>query len=128
MAKILLVDNDPGFVNSARRVLENKGYEVMTAASGERALAVMRKEKPALVLLEIMMSYVLEGLDLLREMANDPTLKDIPVIVVTSLKGTKVKAAQPSEIYAAVDEWLQKPVSPDQLLERVEEMLKVKAA
>lgn len=128
MAKILLVDNDPGFVNSARRVLENKGYEVMTAASGEQALAVMRKEKPALVLLEIMMSYVLEGLDLLREMANDPTLKDIPVIVVTSLKGTKVKAAQPSEIYAAVDEWLQKPVSPDQLLERVEEMLKVKAA
>jgi len=128
MAKILLVDNDPGFVNSARQVLENKGYEVMTAASGEQALAVMRKEKPALVLLEIMMSYVLEGLDLLREMANDPTLKDIPVIVVTSLKGTKVKAAQPSEIYAAVDEWLQKPVSPDQLLERVEEMLKVKAA
>jgi len=128
MAKILLVDNDPGFVNSTRRALQSKGHEVMTAASGEQALAMMRKEKPDLVLLEIMMSYVLEGLDVVREMAKDPALKDIPVIVVTSLKGTKVKAAQPLESYAAVDDWLQKPVSPDQLLARIEEVLKVKAA
>jgi len=113
MAKILVVDDDPDFVNLTRRILQRKGYEVVTAASGQQALAVMRKEKPDLVLLDIMMSYILDGLDVSREMAQDPALKDVPVIMVTSLTGARAEAAQLSGEYVPVDEWIHKPIDPD---------------
>jgi CheY-like chemotaxis protein len=127
MAKILVVDDDPDFVNLTRRILQRKGYEVVTAASGQQALAVMRKEKPDLVLLDIMMSYILDGLDVSREMAQDPALKDVPVIMVTSLTGARAEAAQLSGEYVPVDEWIHKPIDPDRLLALIEEALKGKA-
>ncbi len=127
MAKILVVDDDPDFVNLTRRILQRKGYEVVTAASGQQALAVMRKEKPDLVLLDIMMSYILDGLDVSREMAQDPALKDVPVIMVTSLTGARAEAVQLSGEYVPVDEWIHKPIDPDRLLARIEEALKGKA-
>jgi len=127
MAKILVVDDDPDFVNLTRRILQRKGYEVVTAASGQQALAVMRKEKPDLVLLDIMMSYILDGLDVSREMAQDQTLKDVPVIMVTSLTGARAEAAQLSGEYVPVDEWIHKPIDPDRLLALIEEALKGKA-
>ena len=127
MAKILVVDDDPDFVSLTRRILQRKGYEVVTAASGQQALAVMRKEKPDLVLLDIMMSYILDGLDVSREMAQDPELKDVPVIMVTSLTGARAEAAQLSGEYIPVDEWIHKPIDPDRLLARIEEALQGKA-
>jgi len=126
MAKILVVDDDPDFVNLTRRILQRKGYEVLTAASGQQALAVMRKEKPDLVLLDIMMSYILDGLDVSREMAQDPALKDVPVIMVTSLTGARAEAASLSGEYVPVDEWIHKPIDPDRLLARIEDALKGK--
>jgi len=100
----------------------------VTAASGQQALAVMRKEKPDLVLLDIMMSYILDGLDVSREMAQDQTVKDVPVIMVTSLTGARAEAAQLSGEYVPVDEWIHKPIDPDRLLAHVEAALKAKAA
>jgi CheY-like chemotaxis protein len=123
MAKILVVDDDPDFVNLTRKILRAKGYEVITAASGQQALQVMRKEKPDLVLLDIMMSYILDGLDVSREMAQDPELRDVPVIMVTSLTGARAQAALPSDEYIPVDEWIHKPIDPDALLARIEGML-----
>lgn len=124
MAKILVVDDDPDFVRLTRRILQSKGYEVVTAASGQQALAVMRKEKPDLVLLDIMMSYILDGLDVSREMAQDPQLRDVPVIMITSLTGARAQGVMPAgSEYIPVDEWIHKPIDPDALLARIEEML-----
>lgn len=119
MAKVLVVDDDPDFVRVTRKVLEKAGYEVLAAASGAKALQAMRQSSPDLVLLDIMMSYILDGLDVSREMAEDPELKDIPVIMVTSLTGVKGSGVFPSDEYVPVDEWLAKPVAPEALLERV---------
>ena len=119
MAKVLVVDDDPDFVRVTRKVLEKAGYEVLSAASGAKALQAMRQSSPDLVLLDIMMSYILDGLDVSREMAEDPELKDIPVIMVTSLTGVKGSGVFPSDEYVPVDEWLAKPVAPETLLERV---------
>jgi CheY-like chemotaxis protein len=123
MAKILVVDDDPDFVRLTRTILQSKDYEVSTAANGEQALATMRKDKPDVVLLDIMMAYILDGLDVGREMAEDPELKDIPVIMVTSLTGARAQAALPSDEYIPVSDWVHKPIDPDDLLARIEKAL-----
>ncbi|MGD9047501.1 MAG: response regulator [Anaerolineae bacterium] len=123
MAKVLVVDDDPDFVKVTTKVLETAGYEVVSAANGAKALQSMRQEPPDVVLLDIMMSYILDGLDVSREMAEDPELKDIPVIMVTSLTGVKGSGAFPTDEYVPVNEWLAKPVDPETMLARVGEAL-----
>jgi CheY-like chemotaxis protein len=119
MARVLVVDDDPDFVRVTRTVLEKAGHEVVSAANGAKALKAMREDRPDVVLLDIMMSYILDGLDVSREMQEDPKLKDVPVIMVTSLKGVKGSPMFPSDEYIPVDEWLSKPVEPDTLIEQV---------
>jgi chemosensory pili system protein ChpA (sensor histidine kinase/response regulator) len=123
MAKVLVVDDDPDFVKVTSKVLERAEYEVVSAANGAQALKMMRQDAPDLVLLDIMMSYILDGVDVSREMAQDPELKDLPVIMVTALKGVTGSQMFPTDEYVAVDEWLSKPVAPDELLDRVREAL-----
>ncbi len=119
MAKVLVVDDDPDFVKVTSKILEKEGHEVVSAANGAKALKAMREETPDLVLLDIMMSYILDGLDVSREMAEDPTLKDVPVIMVTSLTAVQGSAMFPTDEQIAVDEWLSKPVEPADLVDRV---------
>jgi DNA-binding response OmpR family regulator len=123
MTKILIVDDDPDFLNITRTVLQSRDYQVITAANGQRALAAMRRDKPDLVLLDIMMSYILDGLDVSREMAEDPALKDIPVIMITSLTGARAEVDQFSDEYIPVADWIHKPIDPDTLLKRIEAAL-----
>lgn len=123
MAKILVVDDDPDFVKVTTKVLEKAGHRVISAANGAKALKAMRQDRPDVVLLDIMMSYILDGLDVSREMAEDPTLKNIPVIMVTSLTGVKGSGVFPTDEYVPVDEWLSKPVDPETLLARVNKAL-----
>jgi CheY-like chemotaxis protein len=119
MAKVLVVDDDPDFVKVTTKVLQKAGYEVVSASNGAKALKVMRQDTPDVVLLDIMMSYILDGLDVSREMAEDPALKDVPVIMVTSLTGVQGSGMFPTDEYVPVDEWLSKPVDPETLLARV---------
>jgi CheY-like chemotaxis protein len=119
MARVLVVDDDPDFVKVTSKILQRAGHEVVSAANGAKALKTMRQDPPDVVLLDIMMSYILDGLDVSREMADDPKLKDVPVIMVTSLTGVKGSAMFPTDEYIPVDEWLSKPVDPDALLARV---------
>ena len=123
MAKVLVVDDDPDFVNYASKVLGKAGHEVVSAANGAKALQTMRQNVPDVVLLDIMMSYILDGLDVSREMAEDPSLKDVPVIMVTSLTGVRGSGVFPTDEYVPADEWISKPVDPDTLLERVDQVL-----
>ena len=123
MAKVLVVDDDPDFVKVTSRVLEKAGHEVVSAANGAEALKAMRQDTPDVVLLDIMMSYILDGLDVSREMAEDPTLKDVPLIMVTSLTGVRGSGMFPTDEYIPVDEWLSKPVEPEILLARIDEAL-----
>ena len=124
MGKVLVVDDDPDFVKVTTKVLERAGHQVVSAANGDKALKAMRNEPPDLVLLDIMMSYILDGLDVSREMAEDPQLKDVPVIMVTSLTGVKGSGIFPTDEYVPADLWLSKPVDPETLLARVDEALK----
>jgi len=123
MTKVLVVDDDIDCVKVDTKVREKAGYAVVSAANGAKALKTMRQDPPDVVLLDIMMSYILDGLDVSHEMAEDPALKDVPVIMVTSLTGVKGSGMFPTEEYIPGDEWLSKPVEPDTLLARVEQAL-----
>jgi chemosensory pili system protein ChpA (sensor histidine kinase/response regulator) len=124
-ARILVVDDDPDFLKITKRILVSHGHEVQTASSGAEALKAMRSgsDKPDLVLLDIMMDYITDGLDVSNAMQRDPHLKDIPVIMITSLTGVKSQELFPSDQRVAVSGWLNKPVQPAQLLNSVQQVL-----
>jgi PleD family two-component response regulator len=76
-ARILIVDDDPDFVKITKKVLGSHGYETVTASSGSGALRILhyrRRDKWDLVLLDMMMDYVTDGLDVRRTMQKDPQL------------------------------------------------------
>jgi CheY-like chemotaxis protein len=124
MSKILVVDDDRDFIKITKMILQANKHDVTSAANGEQALAAMRKDKPDLVILDIMMSYILDGLDVRRTMAQDKELQDIPVIMATSLTATRAQGTLPSDEYLPESHWIHKPIDPDKLLEQVKIALK----
>ncbi len=75
MSHVLVVDDDVDFVKVVSKVLQKAGHEVTSARNGEQALEMMHKKVPDLVLLDMMMSYILDGLDVRRAMTEDPLSK-----------------------------------------------------
>jgi len=122
MAKVLVVDDDPDFVEIARTVLAANGHEVITASSGDQGLARVRADKPDIVLLDVMMASVLDGLHMSQVMRDDPALKTIPIVMVSSIASTPHAALFPTDEYVAVDGWISKPVSPADLLKTVAQL------
>lgn len=123
MHKILIVDDDPDFVQITSLILKGKGYEIMTAANGAEALKAMRAEPPSLVLLDIMMDSILDGLNVSGEMNDDPNLSDIPIIMISSIADTEHAGAFPTEGDLHMDAWITKPIKPDALLKKIEQFL-----
>ena len=119
MCRILVVDDDPDFVEITRTILEKEGYEIMTASSGQQALEVMRKDPPDIVLLDIMMDTALDGLNVSHEIQADPNLKGTRVIMVTSIMDTAHAGLFPTDEYVPIDAWITKPVQPEAMLNAI---------
>lgn len=119
---ILVVDDDPDFVAITTRILKAAGYQVLTAASGAQALPVMRRQKPDLVLLDVMMSSILEGVDVSREIEQDPELQGIPIVMVSSIAGTEYAGQFPTDSIP-IEAWISKPIQPEALLQTVKRFL-----
>jgi len=122
--KILIVDDDPLFVKSTRAILEAHGYEVDSAQGGDEALAKMGEQTPDLVLLDVMMDWVLDGVSVSRSMMHEPALQQIPIIMVTSIRDSEYRGSFPQDEYLHINSWLDKPCSPAQLVSEVEAVLK----
>lgn len=120
---VLVVDDDPDFVEITRMILEARGYQVISAMNGNQALANMQQERPDLVILDVMMSCVLDGLDVTRKMQADAELRDIPVIMVSSIASSPYADMFPTDEHLSVDAWISKPVQPDDLLKTVQRCL-----
>ncbi len=123
-AKILVVDDDPDFVEAMRLTLEPHGYTVASAANGDEGLARLASESPDLVILDVIMSSVLDGLQMSRRMQENPKHKRIPILMVTSIANTDYAALFPTDEYISIDGFLSKPVAPAVLLERVAALLR----
>jgi len=122
--KILVIDDDPDFVEYTRIVLESQGYQVQTAATTELAMQMMRKDRPDLVLLDVMMSYVLDGLNVTRQMRDDPELRTVPVIMISAIVSREEAGIFPTDEYLSVDAFLTKPIDPSDLLKQVARLIK----
>ncbi len=116
MCRVLIVDDDPDFVEITRTILEKEGYQTLSASSGQQALDIMRTDPPDIVLLDIMMRTILDGLYVSREMQMDPRLKNTRVIMVTSITDTPHAGEFPTNEYLPIDAWFSKPVNPKELL------------
>jgi CheY-like chemotaxis protein len=123
MAKILIVDDDPDFVSISRTILTTEGYEVLEATNGRQALEVMHHDTPDLVLLDVMMSTTLEGLDVSKEMESDPELKNVPIVMVSSIATTEYAAEFPDGEPIPIEAWISKPIQPQVLLRTVRRFL-----
>lgn len=123
--KILLVDDDKDFVETTKLVLKSKSYDVIVAYDGDEGLIKAKQEKPSLIILDVIMP-VKDGFSAAEQLKKDPDLKNIPVVMLTSFaekKGeTSVSVSQGLTLEA--EDYLDKPVSPDELLRRVEKLLK----
>ncbi len=123
MAKILIVDDDPDFLFVCRRILEAEGYQVMEAHNGDEALQMMRQTRPDLVLLDVMMTTTLEGVDVSRELEADPALRDIPLVMISSIATSEYASEFPEE-RVPIDAWISKPIQPEVLLKTVQRFVK----
>jgi len=123
MDRILIIDDDPIFVKATTAVLESHGYQVDSAKGGDEGLAKMEEYKPDLVLLDIMMDWVLDGVSVSREMMGQRELRRIPIIMCTSIRSSEYRGAFPLDQYLHIDSWLDKPCPPDKLISEVEKVL-----
>jgi CheY-like chemotaxis protein len=126
--RVLIIDDDPAFAMATTMLLQEAGYKASWAKNADEGLAAMQKEQPDLVLLDIMMDWVLDGVHVSREMSRIPELRDIPVIMVTSIADSEYRGAFPQDEYLHIDSWLFKPVDPARLISEVNRLAKKKEA
>lgn len=114
--KILLIDDDPDFCEVMKTALESDGFEVRSAADGTQGLSFMREEKPDLVFLDVIMAHPTEGVDVSEAMMEDPELRHIPVVMLTSIVDSKYVGDFPTDRYLHVDQFLTKPIPLPEIL------------
>jgi two-component system alkaline phosphatase synthesis response regulator PhoP len=124
-AKILLVDDDKDFIESTRLVLESKPYQVIVASNGDEGLRKAREEKPDLILLDVIMP-VKDGFTAAEQLKKDPQLSKIPTLMLTAFatKGRETQIPVSRGMELETEDYIDKPVSPDELLARVGKHLK----
>lgn len=124
-AKILLVDDDPDFVESTRTVLETRPYEIIVAKNGDEGIRMAREKKPDLILLDIIMP-VKDGFTAAEQIKKDEELRKIPVLMLTSFAQRVGETSIPVSRGFDLDteDYIDKPVTPKQLLDTVAKHLK----
>jgi len=123
--KILLIDDDPDFLEAAKAVLESKpDYEVVTASDGIIGLQMAKDKKPDLIILDVIMPAK-DGFAVAKQLKEDAELQKIPIIMLTAfsqkVSETAISVAQGMSLEA--EDYLEKPVSPQELLQRVDRLI-----
>jgi len=121
LRKVVCVEDEPEMIDLIRLILSRKGFEVIGAEGGVKGLATIRKEKPDLVLLDLMMPEM-DGWQVYQQLKAEPATAQIPVIVVTA-KAQNIDKVLGLHI-AKVDDYIPKPFSLQELVDRVEAVLK----
>ncbi len=123
--RILLIDTDPDFLAAHQPPLEARGYEVLTASTGAEGLDTVRAEMPDLVALDVMLEEHDTGFRVAADIKNDPLFRRIPVLLVSSVAlATGYRFSDEEDGYwMKADGYVEKPVEPEVLARKIEELL-----
>jgi CBS domain-containing protein len=124
--KVLLVDDDQDFVRSTTDLLEAHGYRVISAAEGAAGLQLARRERPDLMVLDVMMATKTEGFEVARRIPSCPELRDMPVMLVTGIRN-EMKLGfhlQPDQTWLPVSRVMEKPIDPAAFVAGVADLLR----
>ncbi|MFC2047410.1 response regulator transcription factor [Chloroflexota bacterium] len=127
--KILVIDDDPDIRDAITMILESQEYVVVSACDGIEGLATLKAENPDLIILDLMMPKM-DGFGVCRKL-EDPRwskYKDTPILILTSVREDASRRRYELEVGLEldVDDYIEKPMSPDILLERVNILIKKK--
>lgn len=126
--KILIVDDDPDYAAIIKAILEGGQYSVSVANDRNEGMEKIRNEKPALIILDVMMTTWSDGFEMSREIKNDPEFKNIPILMLTGVEaktGIEFKSSAGDPDWLPVEGFLDKTADPQALLEEVRKLLPV---
>ncbi|MBL7067939.1 MAG: response regulator [Candidatus Marinimicrobia bacterium] len=121
--KILIVDDDIDLVEVLRIVLESHGYDVIDAQDGNRGFRLIEKEKPDLIILDVMMRTEDEGFYIAEKIRSQPDIANIPIIMLTAVCQQTGYQYKKNDDVLPVDEFIEKPVMPNTLIGLIEKYL-----
>ena len=120
--KVLVIDDDPDFLEFTRIVLESAGHEVCTAGDVLEGIETMCREKPDVVILDVMISYRLDGFNVIEEMRKDTSPEKASLIMVSAIVNREeIELSWKDQ--CVYDCFMSKPILPADLLEAVDELL-----
>jgi CheY-like chemotaxis protein len=119
---VLVVDDDQDIRAQVSAAL-GPNYRVVTGASGKECLALAAAERPDVIVLDVMMSHMADGLDCLKTLKTGGATRHIPVIMLTGVNQVYDYRSQIDESFYTHDKWLEKPVKPAEILAAVREIL-----
>ena len=123
--KILLVDDDPDFVEAVKVIVEAGGYDVSVAYDGQEGLEAVAEDKPDLIVLDVMMP-VMNGHEACAKLKGSDDTKEIPIILLTAVadRVTTSTYTHRDMLESEADDYMPKPVEPKELLELIKNWLK----
>jgi DNA-binding response OmpR family regulator len=122
MALIAIIDDDPDILDASSLVLSAKGHRVITADNPDDGYKIVKEQKPDLIILDVMMVEPDDGFFLAQKFRKEKL--EIPIIMYTSVSkalGLEFAAGE----MVPVDEFIEKPISPDTLIDKVEKLLQL---
>jgi len=122
--QILLVDDDPDFVEAVKVIVESGGYDVQVAYDGQEGLEAVAENKPDLIVLDVMMP-VMNGHETCAKLKADDATREIPIILLTAVadRVTTSTYTHRDMLESEAEDYMPKPVEPQELLERIKSWL-----
>ena len=129
MPKVLIIEDDPDMAEAIRMPLEANDYEVVHALTGEEGLQKVKEIEPDLIILDVMMETTTAGFQVSLQLRSpDPAseyaaYRNVPIMMLTAIHTTTSLRFGPDEGYLPVDDFVEKPIDPDELLEKAAKMI-----
>jgi DNA-binding response OmpR family regulator len=123
---ILIIDDDPDFVAVTKVILETKQYNVLFAYSPEEGFAELEKESPDAIILDVMMGKGADGFIFARKIRKDARFAKMPILMLTSMReqtGFDFPGERIHDKFLPVDDYVEKGIEPEILLEKIEQLL-----
>lgn len=127
---ILIIDDDPDFVEITKVILETKQYQVKSASNPEEGWSSLEGEVPDLLILDVMMGKGAYGFIMARKIRKDPRYNEMPILMLTSMReqtGFDFPGERIHSKFLPVDDYVEKGVEPKVLLEKIEQQLAKKS-